>query len=116
MGAKRILLLFSVVLHQSIAPPPSRQPLNEEVVKPPPVEVQLDSGFTNTGELYLTGGPLLTHATYQNLDINRRKVNRQLHPKKSQRDAQAQSRSFSSGLGRTCAAEIPCDISANEVR
>ena len=114
MGAKRILLLFSVVLHQSIAPPPSRQPLNEEVVKPPPVEVQLDSGFTNTGELYLTGGPLLTHATYQNLDINRRKVNRQLHPKKSERDAK--SRSFSSGLGRTCAAEIPCDISANEVR
>ena len=75
MAAKWILLLISVILHQSYAPPPLRQPSS------PPVEVQLDSGFTNTGDLYLTGGALLTHATYQNLDINRRKVNRQLHPK-----------------------------------
>ena len=92
MAAGRILLLLSVVLHQSFAPPSSRQPLNEEVVKPPPFEVQLDSGFTNTGELYLTGGPLLTHATYQNLDINRRKVNRQLHPKYFKEMLRAQSR------------------------
>ena len=108
MGAKRILLLFSVILHQSYAPPPLRQPSSA-----PPVEVQLDSGFTNTGDLYLTGGASLTHATYQNLDINRRKVKRQLHPKRSQRESQ--SSSFSVGFGRTCAAEIPCDVSANEV-
>ena len=105
MVAKRILFLFSVILHQSHAPPP-RQPKEA-----PPVEVQLDSGFTNTGDLYLTGGPLLTHATYQNLDINRRKVKRQLHPK----ERKGQSSSFSVGFGRTCAAEIPCDVSANEV-
>jgi len=108
MVAKRILFLFSVILHQSYAPPP-RQPKEA-----PPVEVQLDSGFTNTGDLYLTGGASLTHATYQNLDINRRKVKRQLHPKRSQRESQ--SSSFSVGFGRTCAAEIPCDVSANEYR
>ena len=108
MAAKWILLLISVILHQSYAPPPLRQPSSA-----PPVEVQLDSGFTNTGDLYLTGGASLTHATYQNLDINRRKVKRQLHPKRSQRTGQ--SSSFSVGFGRTCAAEIPCDVSANEV-
>ena len=101
MAAKWILLLISVILHQSYAPPPR------------PVEVQLDSGFTNTGDLYLTGEASLTHATYQNLDINRRKDNRKLHPKRSQRESQ--SSSFSVGFGRTCAAEIPCDVSANEV-
>ena len=78
MAAKWILFLISVILHQSYAPPPLRQPSTG-----PPVEVQqlqLDSGFTNTGDLYLTGGASLTHATYQNLDKNRRKVKRPLHP------------------------------------
>ena len=75
-----------------------------------PIKVEMDwgSGFTDTGELYLTGGPALTHAMYQNMDINRR----QTHVKSNRLSA----RQATSVLPQTCAAEIHCDVSTEKVK
>ena len=84
------------------------EPIKVEEYEPIKVEMDWGSGFTDTGELYLTGGPALTHAMYQNMDINRR----QTHEKSNRLSV----RQATSSLPQTCAAEIQCDVSTEKVR
>ena len=110
------LFLLALILQPSVAPPPRapspHQTLENILKNDDVVEATYDSGITNTGQKYLTKGPAFTHARYQNRDSNRRERNKKRYGNPGS------GREMQSGLGglpRSCAAEIPCDISTHQV-